>query len=234
MFSELGLTSNEGKAYGVLLEYGKLSAGEVSKFGNVSYSRVYEVLEGLEQKGLIKIIPEKAKKFVPSSPSELMEIIKKRQKNLEKVKDKINEMRKLYREKTKQPVILGYGKRAFYKLIKEQKSAKKYAYNIKYTSEYRSEWERKYRIRKKKSIVDKNLVRYDEETKKNVKKWIKLGRKDLKRFDNDGVALSVHDGEEVVIGLIKSNTTLLIRDEPFAKIMKQLIDDSYKNAKEIE
>jgi len=233
-FAELGLTQNEGKAYNALLEHGKLSAGEVSKFGLVSYSRVYEVLAGLEQKGLVKIIPEKTKKFVPIDPSELMEIIKKRQQSLDKIKDKVNEMKDTYKERIKQPIIVGYGRNSFYKLVKEQSDAERYGYNIKYNSEYRPEWERKYNTNKKKGIVDKNLVRYDDETKKNVKKWIKTGRKNMKKFDNKGVAIGMHDDKEILISLINSNMTLLIRDEAFVKLMKQLFEDSYKNAEGIK
>ena len=32
----------------------------------------------------------------------------------------------------------------------------------------------------------------------------------------------MHDNEEILIGLIKSNTTLLIRDKAFTKLMKEL------------
>ena len=155
-------------------------------------------------------------------------------KDLEKVKDKVKEMKELYKEKVKQPVILGYGKRAFYKIVKEQTKTKKYGYNLKWTSEYQPEWERKYKIYKKKGIADKNLVRYDDETEKNVKRWLKIGRKNTRKFDNEGVAMAVHDDEEVLISLINSNMTLLVRDKAFAKVMKQLFEDSYKNAEVIK
>jgi len=67
--SELGLTQNETKAYETLLHKGKSTAAELSKDSGVVYGRIYDVLASLESKGLIKIIPEKTKKFVPSDPS---------------------------------------------------------------------------------------------------------------------------------------------------------------------
>ena len=230
--SELGLTKNEGKAYNILLERGKLSAGEISKFGAVPYSRVYEILASLEQKGLVKIIPEKTKKFVPLNPIELMEIIKKREKNLDKIKNKIKDMEKLYKKKSKRPVILGYGRKAFYKTLKEMKEPEKYNYSIKWTSEYKPDWIGKNKARIKKGIDVKTLARYDKKTEKDIKKWLRTNKK-IKKFKNEGVAVDIVDDQEVLISLINSNLTLLVRDKAFAKIMKQLFRESYKNSKKI-
>jgi sugar-specific transcriptional regulator TrmB len=230
-FSELGLTQNEVKVYSCLVEHGKLGAGEISKFSQVSYSRIYDVLASLEQKGFVKIIPEKSKKFVPSDPNSLIEVLNKKEETLEKMKEQVKKMKEFYDVKEKNPVILGFGKPAFYKLLKEMKPKKKVDYSIKYTSEYRPEWERSFIEGKKKGIDIRDLSRFDDETRDNIKIWLKLGRK-IKIFENDGVAMSLKD-EEVLICLIKSNMTLLIRDKPFAKIMKQLFTDSYKNAEDI-
>ena len=79
----------------------------------------------------------------------------------------------------------------------------------------------------------KNLVKYGEETEKNIKKFSKAGLPQAK-FPNEGVALSILDDEEVMIGLIKKNTTLLIRDEAFAKCMKRLFLAAYEDAEKIK
>lgn len=39
--------------------------------------------------------------------------------------------------------------------------------------------------------------------------------------------------KEVMIGLIKSNVTLLIRDKPFTKVMREMFKAAYGEAKEI-
>src|SRR4030043_426727 len=65
----------------------------------------------------------------------------------------------------------------------------------------------------------KTLARYDKETEKNVKKYLK-SNKNIKEIENKGIAMSILDDEQVMIALIKSNVTLLIKDFAFTKIMK--------------
>jgi len=231
--SELGLTANENRAYVKLLEHGKLGAGDISKFSGVSYSRIYDVLASLEQKGFIKIIPEKSKKFVSVNPDSFMEILNKKEENLGKIKRQVKKMKEIYALKEKNPVMLGFGKPAFYKLLKEMSETKKSDYSIKYTSEYRPEWEASFKEHRKKGVEHRDLVRYNEETKSNLDKWSKIGKK-MRIIENEGIAMSIKDDDEVLISLIKSNTSLLIRDRPFTKIMKKLFLETYKSAEEIK
>ncbi len=230
---ELGLSKNEGKVYETLVKHGKLSAGEVSKKSEVPYGRIYDVLNSLHNKGLIEIIPEKTKKFTPSDPESLKKLVEQKEKKLEKAKEKIKEMKKFYEVKEKNPVAMVFGKKGFYKIVKESKNIEKYGYAIKWTSEYRPDWARKRENNIKKGKDLKSLTRYDEETKNNIKKWIKID-KNIHQFHNEGVALSITDDDEVMLGLIKSNVTLLIKDKPFAKVMKQLFLDSYNAAELIK
>jgi len=230
---ELGLTKNESKVYQTLLEHGKLGSGELSKFSRVPYSRIYDCLESLEQKGIVRIVPEKTKKFVLSNPRELLEIVKEREGNLRKVKKKINEMKKLYDSKDENPVIVGYGKNSFYKIVNEMKSSKKGSCSLKWTSEFRPEFVRKVEEGLKKGKEEKVLTRYDSETKEDVDKWLNINRK-IRKISNEGVAMSIKDNGEVMIALIKSNVTILIRDKPFSKVMKKMFLETYKNAEKIK
>lgn len=230
---ELGLSTNESKVYTTLLEAGKMGAGEVAKFSGVSYSRIYEVLDSLEQKGLVKIVPEKTKKFVPASPKELLDIVKKKEENLVKIKDKIKKMEKLYSSKEVSPVVLGYGKKAFYKIVKDSKECKKYSYGIKWTSEFRHDWAGETERKLKRGNDIKVLTRYNSETKKNINEWLKIN-KNIRKISNDGIAMSVVDDAEVIITLINANTTLLIKDKAFAKIIKKMFLETYKNAEKIK
>ncbi len=228
-YQELGLTKSESKVYEALIKFGKLGAGQISRESGVSYSKIYNVLDSLVSKGLAKIIPEKSKKFVPSDPQALIELINKKQKKLEKAKEKAKELRKFYEVKEKNPVVIQLGKKGFYKIVKESKSSEEYGYSIKYTCEARPEWLRESSKKIKKGIDGKTLTRYDQETEKDVKKWLEV-KKEIKKIKNEGVAMSITDDEEVMIALIKSNTTLLIKDKPFAKIMKKMFLETYKNA----
>lgn len=225
-FKELGLTSNETKVYETLLRLGKATAGHVSKESQVPYGRIYNVLESLEEKGLVRVIPEDTKKYVPTSPDKLHEIIDARIKGLMEIDIKVKELKKLYEENPQEPVIVAKGKSNFVKIIKEMKEGNKYEYSIKYAFDTNPLFMRNTKKALGKNMDIKVLGRFDNETNKTIKE---LGTvlKEIKPIKNDGVAMSIVDDEEVMIGLIKSNTTLLIRDKAFAKVMKELFTKYY-------
>jgi len=232
-YEELGLTSSEAKVYEILVKFGKLGAGEISRESGVSYSKIYNVLDSLIGKGLVKVVPEKSKKFVPSSPEALIELINKKQQKLEKAKEKARELKSFYEVKEKNPVVMGIGKKGFYKIERELRNTEKYDYTLKYTSEFRPEWARETEANLKKGKDMKTLTRYDKEAEKDVKKWLKIN-KHIKKIENEGVAMAIIDDKEVMLSLIKSNVTLLIKDTAFCKLMKKLFSETYKNAEEIK
>jgi sugar-specific transcriptional regulator TrmB len=232
-YKELGLTENEGKVYQALVESGKLGAGEASGRSGVSYSKIYNVLDSLIFKGLVKVIPEKSKKFVPTEPENLIRLIEEKEKILVLAREKAVKMKELYDVKEKNPVTLMYGKGGFNKIVKDLKKTEKYDYAIKFTSEPRAEWLGNIERGIKKGNDYKVLARFDSETEKNNKEWLKIN-KNIRKFDNEGVAMSIIDDSEVMIAIIKCNATLLIKDKAFAKIMKQLFINSYESAEKIQ
>lgn len=235
LFSELGLSVNEGKLYSELVRHGKLSASEASSKAQVPYGKVYVVLQSLIDKGLVRVVPEKTKKFAPASPENLEKIIDEKKKVLDRAKKKVKELKQFYNKKEKDVLIIGEGDKGFWKIANDMIKVKKYGYSIKWNSKIKPgdlEWSRKWVI-KNKNIDVRDLVRYDSETEKNVKKWLKT-RPNARVFSNEGVAMSILDDEEVMIGLIKNNTTLLIRDSAFAKIMKKMFLAAYNEAEEIK
>ena len=56
---ELGLTTNEAKAYIQLLKTGPVTAGNLAKKTDIHRSRVYEALERMVNKGIIKLVKAK-------------------------------------------------------------------------------------------------------------------------------------------------------------------------------
>lgn len=231
-YEELGLTKNEAKVYDTLVKFGKLGAGEISRESGVSYSKIYNILDSLINKGLVKLIPEKSKKFVPSDPQALVELIEEKQKKLEKAKEKAKELKSFYEVKEKNPVVMELGRKGFYKIVKELKETEKYDYSIKWTSEFRPDWAGNTERYLKQGKELKTLTRYDKETEKDVKKWLRIN-KNFRKISNEGIALSIKDDEEVMLALIKSNVTLLIKDAAFAKIMKKMFLEAYKNAEAV-
>ncbi len=232
-FEEIGLTKNESRVYETLLKFGKLTSTEVSAKSGAPYGRIYDILGSLANKGLVVIIPDKIKKFIATSPDELIKIVEEKEKALRNIKEKTKELKQFYEQRESDVVEIAYGDKGFWKLADKTIESNDYSYSIKWDSKIKfgSLETTKKKIRK--GIDIKHLVRFDKETKKNIKKWFKINP-NIQQINNKGVAMSIVDDSEVMIGLIKSNTTLLIRDKPFAKIMKDLFLAKYKNAKDIK
>lgn len=84
---QLGLTSGEARVYNSLVKIGESTVGPISKESKVAYSKIYDVLERLIEKGLASyIIKEKTKYFQAAPPQRLFDYIEKRQQELEESK----------------------------------------------------------------------------------------------------------------------------------------------------
>jgi len=232
-FKELGLTGNESKVYSTLIEHGKMSAGEVSSKSEVPYSRIYDVLDSLAHRGLVEVIPEKTKKYIPGNPAAFVKLLEEKENMIRKAKEKVKELKQFYDVKEKNPVEMGLGTKSFYKIVSSMKKPEKYDYSVKWSSEFRPDWAEHTKTRLRKGMDIRTLTRYDNETEKNVKQWVKIN-KNIRKMENDGVAMSIVDDEEVMIGLIRSNVTLHIRDKSFTKLMKKLFLAYYNSAEEIK
>lgn len=77
----LGLTGYEIKVYLSLLETGSMTASDVSKKSGVPYSKIYEVLNSLENKGWLESASSRPQKFFPKSPLTALEAMRMRIEN---------------------------------------------------------------------------------------------------------------------------------------------------------
>jgi sugar-specific transcriptional regulator TrmB len=75
---EIGLNAYEIDAYLVLLEGGEMTAMEISQEAKVPYSKIYEVLNSLKQKGWIKNTESRPFKYYPVPPLEATRFTKMR------------------------------------------------------------------------------------------------------------------------------------------------------------
>jgi len=74
IFQEIGLTEGETKVYLALLKLGETTKGSLAKEANVSSSKVYELVDKLEKKGLAgHIIKGKIKHFVAMEPKRILD-----------------------------------------------------------------------------------------------------------------------------------------------------------------
>lgn len=75
---QLGLNSYEIRIWTALLAKGSSTAGELAEIADVPRSRSYDVLESLEKKGFVIQQFGKPIRFLPVSPEEALERVKKR------------------------------------------------------------------------------------------------------------------------------------------------------------
>ena len=89
----IGLTSGEAKVFLTLLKLGSAKVGQIVKDSNVSYSKVYDVLDRLSSKGLVsRIIFGNIKYFNAVEPFRLEEYIKSKEQEVRKQFDTANKV----------------------------------------------------------------------------------------------------------------------------------------------
>jgi sugar-specific transcriptional regulator TrmB len=67
---EMGLNAYEIDAYTALLEEGQMTAMDISRKASVPYSKIYEVLNSLKEKGWVKSSESRPTKYYPVPPVE--------------------------------------------------------------------------------------------------------------------------------------------------------------------
>ncbi len=75
----LGLTEYEIMTYVALIDGGPLTASDVSAVSKVPYSRVYEVLGRLEERGLVEVRRGRPTEYAAKSPSEMIRVLRREQ-----------------------------------------------------------------------------------------------------------------------------------------------------------
>ncbi|MHA1742545.1 MAG: TrmB family transcriptional regulator [Candidatus Thorarchaeota archaeon] len=73
---ELGLTEYETAAYLALVQGGQMAASAVSQKSQVPYSRIYDVLGRLEEKGFIQIQRGRPTMYVAKAPVEVVKLVR--------------------------------------------------------------------------------------------------------------------------------------------------------------
>lgn len=98
---EIGLTEYELTAYVFLLTSGSRTANQISKSTGLPYSKIYDVLTSLEEKGWVEVEGSRPKRYYPKPPSEALEAMKMRvEQSLDgNVSQILGELKPLYGEK---------------------------------------------------------------------------------------------------------------------------------------
>lgn len=230
----LGFNKYEEKVYLSLIKLGEATSLEISKVSGVPYGRIYDTLNSLMNKGLVALVTKKPKKFIAIDPSIALDRrLNEKFLELKKIKEEIRELKKEYTKRTENVVFVLTGKINFHKVI-FQKKPKKLIYSIKYDFNPHPVWMRTIRNILKRKVDVKTLGRVDNETYPNVKKWIDSVGDKIKKFPNKGVAIGIIDDERVIIGLIKSDTTVIINDRAFSDVMKNLFKAAWNTSEYVK
>jgi sugar-specific transcriptional regulator TrmB len=90
---KIGLTDGETKVYLALLELGSATSGKITKKCGISGSKVYEVLDRLQNKGLANfIIKNGVKYFDAANPERILDYLSERGNEIEKEKASIQKI----------------------------------------------------------------------------------------------------------------------------------------------
>jgi len=82
---EIGLTQNEVKVYSALLELGESKTGEILAKAGMNSGRIYEILNSLQEKGLVSnIVKNRVKYFSPADPKRVRDYLKEKKNQITK------------------------------------------------------------------------------------------------------------------------------------------------------
>jgi len=90
---KLGLTEGEARVYLSLLKIGSSTVGPIVRGSGVSYSKIYEVLGRLIEKGLVSFtLREKTKYFQSVKPNMLLEFVNQKEEEIKKNKEVLHKI----------------------------------------------------------------------------------------------------------------------------------------------
>jgi sugar-specific transcriptional regulator TrmB len=96
VLQNFGLTESEAQVYIILLRNGDSNASEVAAKSNIHRINVYDILERLQEKGLISyIIKGKTKYYEAANPKRILQMENDKRENIKKIIPELEELRKL-------------------------------------------------------------------------------------------------------------------------------------------
>lgn len=99
VLQDFGLTENEVQIYLILLRLGSASASEITQKSKIHRINVYDILERLQEKGLVSyVIMGKRKHYEAVDPKKILEIEEERKKKIEQILPELSAQRTLGKE----------------------------------------------------------------------------------------------------------------------------------------
>ena len=121
---EAGLTKNEARVYFALLKLGSATVVEITKQSHVHRVNVYDILERLQEKGLISTIMQSNKRvYEAANPKQLLLLLHQKQEALTKIMPQLEQEFSMKKEKQVVHHFVGVeGVMRAYFMMLEQKS----------------------------------------------------------------------------------------------------------------
>lgn len=249
LIANLGLTENEGKIYLSLLELGPSLVTEISRKAEVNRVSCYDVLERLVKYNLVTYASGKSskKRYSAMPPYNLFSFLDRRQKRqekkLEELKQKLPELKMLYREPNRPSIKFFEGTEGLKAIYAETLKSKTEILSVGDCEEWETPdlaaWGRQYnRERAKLKIFERVLIPASEKTInwfRNYPTTMKYTRyrilpkeKVNYLFDSE---INIYE-DKVMIALLKkpNRMGILITSAQLAKIMRALYEMAWEAA----
>lgn len=241
---QIGLTEGEINVYLALLKIGENTAGPIVDESKVTRSKIYDILERLKNKGLVSyIIKESTKYFSATDPSNIVEYLENKEKEIEKQKKSIKELlpnlEKQYkatvRNKTAEIFIgLNGMQNAFNVLIKEFNSKEMYyafgASKGEDIEKIQIFFERLHKERIKKRV--KSQIIFNESSRGLFKSQEKSKFVKVKYLiESTPASINIYKDYTIIAILAREPITFLIRNKEVADSFKEYFKIMWKVAK---
>jgi sugar-specific transcriptional regulator TrmB len=237
---KIGLTEGEAKVYLALVGLGSSTVGPIVKKARVAYSNVYDILNRLIEKGIVSfIIKDKTKYFQAVSPSNLLDYLDKKEKEIQKQKEDLQkvlkEIEKLQENKPEQEAEIFLGKKglktAYEKLLSKVNKNDEDTYFYIHEKEYAEEADNFYFSLKHliKKVNFRGIVN-EEKIKSEFTKRFKNSKTIKIRFANFPIPgnIEVCKDKLLLVSWKKPIIAVLIHSQSIADNFKRYFESVWK------
>jgi HTH-type transcriptional regulator, sugar sensing transcriptional regulator len=240
---EIGLSEGEIKVYLALLKLGGAKKTELANESGVSSSKVYEICNRLQNKGIVGVIlKDKKKHFQAMEPKRLMDFFDEKTARLEKQKKELEKAIPLldnYRKKKENKATLYVGlnaiKNIYRNILDELKKGDEYHVlgvnyggNLPGVKEFFANYHRE---RAKKGIKVKMLVNHDVKDLLVETLLLNSEVRFLPQYLMNNMIILFYKNKSFIFFLAKDSVGLLIENGEVSKGFKSYFDAFWKLAK---
>jgi len=227
----LGLSERESRVYQVLLNIGPTTITKLIAATGIPSSKIYDVLERLEQKGLVThILVKNKKEFHPVNPEKLFDLIKEKERIINDILPRLQGLYEEKREEIQAEIYKGKEgiKHIFEDILKEGRewcalgASGKAAFTLPYYMPHFYKRMKKKRIKLNILFVDTEITRKQAGELKDYKN-IKI--KFLPKIIKNLMVIFIYNNKIVIIPI-----TPVIETMPLAILIKSKESaDSYRD-----